>query len=158
MEGAEDFARVIEQSPEEHRATLRRLSKWAMALERDGLARPRTYQNKTYRTLSLRLPAEDRGLVAISNDKGAGIGMWRSVFEQRALQSLTRIEQLIAPTPLRNGTTLRTFSEKLLDALTQAYREAAGGQLTTEPGRASLLSDAEGGTHDGAGDRTHLRD
>ncbi len=53
--------------------------------------------------------------------------IWRSVFERRAPRSLARIDQSIMP--IRQGKTTREVSDELLDALTDAYREAVGGEI-----------------------------
>jgi hypothetical protein len=124
-EGAGEFLAAIERAPEQHRARLRRLSDWAQGLEREGLVKLSSYEGKEKWTLLPRLPAEKVGLVTIWNDNGAYLSLWRSVFERRAPSALGRVEQLIAPKPLGQGSTVSQFDDALLAALADAYREAA---------------------------------
>ena len=78
-------------------------------------------------TLLPRLVADDAGLVSIYNNNGvAYLQFWRSVFERRASRSLARVESI---TPIKQGNSTREVSEELLDALTIAYKEAAGGAI-----------------------------
>jgi len=129
VEGADDFAEAIEQSPQEHRPGLRRLYEWAVSLEREGLVHLSTYHGVAHRwTLLLRLRTEKAGLVTIWNEGGASVQFWRSVFERRAPESLPRVEQ-VAPVRVGQGNSTREVSEELLEALTDAYREAASGKI-----------------------------
>jgi hypothetical protein len=129
VEGSDDFAEVIEQSPQEHRPGLRRLCQWAVSLEREGLVHLSTYHGVAYRwTLLPRLRTENAGLVTIWNEGGAYLQFWRSVFERRAPKTLSRVER-IAPVQIGQGNTTREISDELLEALTDAYREAALGKV-----------------------------
>jgi hypothetical protein len=129
VEGGADFAAVIEESPQEHRPQLRRLYEWAVGLEKEGLVRLNTYHGIAHRwTLLPRLPAEKAGLVTIWNEGGAYLQFWRSVFERRAPNSLARVEQ-VTPVRIGQGNTTREVSDELLEALTDAYREAASGKI-----------------------------
>ena len=85
VEGADDFADAIEQSPQEHRPGLRRLCELAVSLEREGLVHLSTYHGVAHRwTLLPRLRTEKAGLVTIWHEGGASLQFWRSVFERRA--------------------------------------------------------------------------
>jgi hypothetical protein len=129
VEGADDFADAIEQSPEEHRLGLRRLCEWAVSLEREGQVHLSTYHGVAHRwTLLPRLRTEKAGLVMIWNEGCASPQFWRSVFERRAPESLPRVEE-IAPVRVGKGNSTREVSDELLEALTEAYREAASGKL-----------------------------
>lgn len=129
VEGADDFADAIEQSPQEHRPGLRLLYEWAVSLEREGLVHLSTYHGVAHRwTLLPRLRTEKAGLVTIWNEGGASLQFWRSVFERRAPESLPRVEE-IAPVRVGKGNSTREVSDELLEALTDAYREAASGKL-----------------------------
>jgi hypothetical protein len=123
--GAADFIDAIDTSPEPYREHLRRLSDWATALERDGLARLFTYHGKGRLTLLPYLIGDEAGLVTIWNDKGAYLSVWRSVFERRAPKSITDVEAATG-TRIGNGNSVRDLSTEVLDALLDAYREAAG--------------------------------
>jgi hypothetical protein len=129
VEGANDFADAIERSPAEHRPELRRLHDWAVSLEREGLVRLSTYHGVAHRwTLLPRLRTEKAGLITIWNDGGATLQYWRSVFERRAPKSLPRVER-VAPVKIGQGNTSREVTDELLEALTDAYREAASGKI-----------------------------
>jgi hypothetical protein len=68
--------------------------------------------------------ADDAGLVSIYCDNGsASMQFWRSVFERRAPRSIPAVEAALG-TELEQGNATRQFAEPLLQALTQAYREA----------------------------------
>mgnify|MGYP001487093188 CR=1 FL=1 len=127
--GAEDFVAGIDSAPEASRPLLQRLSHWAAALEQAGLVKLITYHGKNgYLTLKPLLFIDDAGLVSIYNNNGQTyLQFWRSVFERRAPRSLERIEQSF--TPIKQGNTLHEISDELLDALTAAYQEAAGGEV-----------------------------
>jgi hypothetical protein len=129
VEGAGDFIASIDAVPESSRLLLRRLCDWAIALEQARLVKLRTFHGKTgILTLLPRLVVDDAGLVTIYNTNGtASLRFWRSVFERRAPRSLTSIEQSF--TPIAQGNTIREVSDELLNALTAAYREAAGGAI-----------------------------
>ena len=129
VEGGADFAAAIENAPQEHRPELRRLYEWAVRLEQEGLARLCTYHGIARRwTLLPRLPGEKAGLVTVWNEGGAYLQFWRSVFERRAPESLSRVEQ-VAPVQVGQGNTTREVSDELLEALTDAYQEAASGKI-----------------------------
>lgn len=91
-----------------------------------------TYHGKAgYLTLLPRLQIDNAGLVSIYNNNGTVyIQFWRSVFERRAPTALAHIEAL--NTPIKQGNTTREVSDKLLEALTMAYQEAAGRPITIE--------------------------
>jgi hypothetical protein len=128
VEGAGDFIASINTAPEKSRPLLQRLSNWAMDLERERLVKLRTYHGKSgILTLLPRLVADEAGLVSIYNNNGvAYLQFWRSVFVRRAPKSLARAETI---TSIKQGNSTREVSEELLDALTMAYKEAAGGAI-----------------------------
>lgn len=132
VEGAEDFIATINTAKEEYRPILQRLSEWASSLEEEGLVKLSTYHAKldSRTTLLPRLPADNAGLVTIYNDYGtAYLQFWRSVFERRAPESLPEIEKIIHPVSVSQGNTTREISDELLEALTDAYREAVSGKI-----------------------------
>jgi hypothetical protein len=61
---------------------------------------------------------------------------WRSVFERRAPHSISAVQAMLGA-ELKQGNSTRDFSEPLLGALNQAYREAAG-KTNHPPERATL--------------------
>jgi hypothetical protein len=129
VDGAGDFSASIDTASEASRPLLQRLTQWAIALEQAHLVKLGTYHGKAgILPLLPRLQVDNAGLVSIYNNNGAGyLQFWRSVFERRAPTSLARIEQSIMPIKQKSST--RQVSDELLDALTAAYREAAGGEI-----------------------------
>jgi len=124
--GSQKFEAMISRAPPDSQESLRRMLQWARDLEKRGYVDLSTYEGigaKRY-TLLPRLVAVGAGLVTIWNDGGAYLQFWRSVFEKRAPSFVERIEDL-AGTRVGQGNTTRNISEELLEALTQAYAEAA---------------------------------
>jgi hypothetical protein len=131
VEEAEDFADAVDSAEEEQRRLLRRLHDWAVFLDREGLVRLGTDHAKGGDMMSLlpRLRADNAGLVTIYRYSGtASLQFWRSVFERRVPESLNRIEQA-ASVPVGQGNTTAEVSDELLEALTDAYREAVSGRI-----------------------------
>lgn len=127
--GSERFEATINQAPAQSRKALRCLLEWARGLEERGYVTLETYEGKGAKRFTLlpRLIVERRGLVTIWNDGGASIQFWRSVFARKAPDSIKRIEQL-ANTRVGQGNSIRHFDEQLLEALTDAYEQAATPQ------------------------------
>ncbi len=123
--GADDFLAGIARAPEDQRVELRRLCDWAISLERERLVRLLTGHGKGRMTLLPRLYSDDAGLVTIYNDNGGYITVWRTVFERRAPDSIPAVEKAIGAR-IGTGNTIRSPSDEALQALTQAYRTAAG--------------------------------
>jgi hypothetical protein len=132
VEGSADFIASIETAPEASKLLLQRLCNWALALEQSRLVRLGTYHGKRgILTLLPRLPVDNVGLVSIYNTNGtASLQFWRSVFERRAPSTLAHIEATI--TPIKQGNTTREMSDELLEALTEAYKEAVGRPIEIE--------------------------
>jgi hypothetical protein len=128
VEGAQDFVASMDEA-REHKPELRRLTDWAVSLEREGLARLRTTHGKGRWVLVPRLLDEDVSLAKVWNEHGAYLQLSRTVFERRAPESLPIIEEILAPTPVGQGNTTQEVSDELLGALTAAYREAASGKI-----------------------------
>lgn len=130
--GSAEFRAVIAELPPARRDVLVRLADWADTLEQDSLVKLATYRGKSGITSLLpRLAADDAGLVSIYCDNGSAyMQFWRSVFERRAPRSITAVEAALG-TELRQGNSTHQFAEPLLEALTQAYREAVSNQRAT---------------------------
>ncbi len=122
--GPEEFLNGIPDAPDDQQPILQRLCDWAIALQSEGLAELSTTIGKARWALVVRLHGESTSLATIWNEKGASISLNRSVFVRRAPNSISIIESLIAPDRLGQGTTTRQTNQELLDALTNAYREA----------------------------------
>ena len=126
VDGASAFAEVVERAPEAERVELRRLLDWAKALESEGLATLRTVFGEGREVLTVWVRGEKAGLVSIWNEGGAYMSLWRSVFVRLAWDRIGQVEALSGD-PIGQGTSLRSLSPELLDVLTDAYRDAAGG-------------------------------
>jgi hypothetical protein len=131
--GSAEFRAVIADLPPARRDVLARLADWADTLEEAGLVKLATYRGKSMTTLLPRLAADDGGLVTIYCDKGSAyLQFFRSVFERCAPGALPAVEAALG-VGVRQGNTTREFPDALLNALTQAYQEAAGSQRDSKP-------------------------
>ena len=124
--GSEHFEATIDQAPQESQEALRRLLQWARDLEHSGFVSLATYEGKGKKRFTLlpRLIPENVGLVTIWNQGGAYLAFWRSVFEKKAPDFIDRIGDLAGVT-IGQGNTTWNINDELLDALTEAYEEAA---------------------------------
>lgn len=124
VDGAEDFVASIEQAQERHHAALKVLADWAVTLEQQGLAHLSTFHGVSGRlTLLPRLLVGNVGLVTIYNDNGAYLQFWRTVFENRAPESIAPVEQILGKS-IGQGNSTSAITPELLSALTQAYQQA----------------------------------
>jgi hypothetical protein len=124
VEGSEAFARRIEEYPAQVREPHQRVLRWARELEHEGIARLWTTVGLSQDVLQVRVPGEQVGMVSIWGwSQGPSMSLWRTVFERRAPRALGGIETMIAPASM--GKSVRDLSDALLDALREAYREAA---------------------------------
>lgn len=133
--GSAEFRAVIADIPGPRRDLLDRLADWADTLEHEGLVKLATYRgNSGITSLLPRLAADNAGLVSISCDatSRAYMQFWRSVFERRAPHSIPLVQHALGA-ELKQGNSTNDFPRSLLDALSQAYREAAG-KPALEPG------------------------
>jgi hypothetical protein len=128
--GDAQFLETIAAAPADQQVFLTRLADWAARLEQQGLAKTSTYQGKKNMTTLLVYIPGDASLVTIFRDaKTSYLAMYRSVFERRAPQSLARLEALLGPGAVKQGSVVREAPDELLDLLTLAYEEARGGHL-----------------------------
>jgi hypothetical protein len=124
--GSAEFRTVIADIPAPRRDLLERLADWADELENEGLVKLATYRGTSgITTLLPRLAADNAGLVSISCDvtSRAYMQFWRSVFERRAPHSISPVQDALGA-DLKQGNSTNDFPQSLLDALSQAYREA----------------------------------
>ena len=132
--GDEAFLESIGRATDNAKPTLEKLYRWAKELERNDLASLDTFVGKDT-TLQLRLrEANARMLVTIPNSGDVcSLRMWRSGFESFAPASIQVVERIMDRGDMRNPTVLRNPTDALLDALTDAYREANGKLAPTTP-------------------------
>ena len=123
--GSHDFRSAIDQAPPEFRDDLARLTDWAESLEAQGLARLATRSGTSgITTLKPLLHSGGVALVTIACDvKSSYMQFWRSVFERRAPEAIPAVEAALGAT-ITQGNATQAFTEGLLTALTDAYRQA----------------------------------
>lgn len=123
------FRESLTALPEERRQRLTELADWADGLRQEGLCRVESFRGKSGRsTLLMRLPGKRAGFSVIWNEVdasgwGSVMTLNRSVIERHAPGTLSRIESIAGR--VGQGTNAEPTPE-LLDALADAYREAAG--------------------------------
>ena len=125
--GGDAFAKSIAQAPEHFQPELNRLYNWAVSLEQEKLVDLDTRLGK-FNSLRLLVPGgSGSGLITVfSSPTGSPyIQLWRSVFEKNATNSIESVEKE-SGVPLKQGTSIREISDKLLAILRDAYREANG--------------------------------
>jgi hypothetical protein len=125
--GSAEFRAAIADTSLALREPLERLAGWADALDSEGLVKLVSFRGrKGITSLLPRLASDGAGLVSIAIDsRSAYMQFWRSVFERRAPQSITAVQAALGA-ELRQGNATHSFPEPLLEAIAQAYREAAG--------------------------------
>ena len=126
VKGVEEFEASIDEAQPNHRPGLRQLLEWALDLQAKGLAVLYTSIGKDLRVLKLWLPGQNKGLVAIYNDKGARVSPFRTVFEKQAPVTLALLDSRI-PGQIAQGNYIKAaYDPPLLELLRAAYEEAAG--------------------------------
>ena len=134
--GAEAFLSVIEEVPEYDKPMLNRLYDWAVSLEQEGLSVLETRLGSHNKSLRCRLPNIERALAIIyrAGDKNR-FDLVRARIHQRAPEADARIEEILGLGEYSLGKTshVRELPDGLIDALTDAYREANGPPPTSPP-------------------------
>ena len=132
--GAEAFLSVIEEVPEHDKPMLNRLYNWAISLEQEGLSILETRLGSHNKSLRCRLPNIERSLAIIyrAGDKNR-FDLVRDRIYQRAPEADARIEDRLGPDEYSLGkiSHVRELTDGLLEALTDAYREANSLPPTT---------------------------
>ena len=127
--GGEAFLSVIEEVPEHDTPMLNRLYDWAVSLEQEGLSILETRLGSHNKSLRCHLPNIERppAIIYRAGDKNR-FDLVRDRIHQRAPEADARIEEILGPDEYSPGKTshVRELTDDLLDALTDAYREAKG--------------------------------
>ena len=126
--GVEAFRQRIASAPVEHRQVLETFVTWAERLSESGLAELSTYFGKRAEVvLNPRLLPERAALATLWcwTDGSPVVSLWRSVFERRAPGSIANVEAALGGAKIGQGTSAPAISNQLLDALFDAYVEAA---------------------------------
>lgn len=125
-EGPDTFVDSVAGIDGEDRAVFDRLVEWAKEMAEIPGVKLSTSAgvDRNRFTLLPKLITENAGLVTIWNDnRRPYLSFWRSVFERRAPNSIAKVEEA-ADLEISQGNVTGEVSNKLLDALRQAYREA----------------------------------
>jgi hypothetical protein len=122
--GVGPFRERISDAADRHQAVLTTLAAWVERLALDADVAPETYFGTMGDVVLLpRYRDEKVGLVSIWRyaDGTPAISFWRSVFERRAPELISRVERLIAPKSIGQGNTTKDISDELLAVLREAY-------------------------------------
>ena len=126
-DGPDAFRASISETTGETRDTFDELIAWAEDLASLPNVRLFTYSGIGRTTLLPKIMPDNAGLVTIWNDKQQPyIQVWRTVFERRAPKAIESVERVIEPARIGQGNSLKSITSEILEALTQAYREATG--------------------------------
>ena len=122
--GGEVFKAAIDSANEQQREELTKMHSWATKLAAEGLADLYSFAGKDT-TLNIRVRDKKNALVTLYiSSTFPPIRLWRERFENYASNSLRIIEELINARLGSQG--FHQYNDGLLDALTDAYREANG--------------------------------
>ncbi len=129
--GAEVFKAAIDSANEQQREDLTEMHSWATNLAAEGLPNLYSFAGKDT-TLNIRVRDKKNALVTFYiSSTFPPIRLWRERFENYAPNSLRIIEKLINARMAPQG--FHQYNDGLLDALTDAYREANGQLAPTIP-------------------------
>jgi hypothetical protein len=105
---------------------------WAKELETQGLVRLLAYRGASGVTTLLPYLADDNaGFLTVWNGRNeCEVTLWRTVFERRIPELIPTIEALTAPVPLGQGKVIKSVSEELLSALSEAYKRSSTPRAT----------------------------
>ena len=132
-DGGDVFRDAIEDMPEDARHMLTSLYEWAVSLEDEKLAWLGTRRGSRYTTLRPTLPFTDvrLGIIYKSPSQGS-LELSDTALSQYAPKAKARIEE-ISSLFSRNGRIFYELPDGLLEALTDAYREANRLSSVTTP-------------------------
>ncbi|HEY6790057.1 MAG TPA: hypothetical protein VI365_22385 [Trebonia sp.] len=124
--GTEGFRWAIAQLPAGRQAAATRLADWAVIMEKEEIVRLEWVRRQMLGVLQKLRLDWDRNCLAIftCDTESVYLQLWRSMFEKHAPGSIEKVEAILG-TPIGQGTKYRDIPEELLDALADAYREAA---------------------------------
>ena len=129
--GSDLFEDSIKAAEENAKPGLERLFRWAVELKNQDLVSLSSYQGKDT-TLQLRLPSVNASLATIFNTGDSSrIELQRKAFEDNSPKSISTVEMILGR-PIRRPSPIQDPTDELLNALTDAYREA-NGLLPTTP-------------------------
>jgi hypothetical protein len=121
--GPEDFEAAIQLAPFENQPNLRRLTDWAKSLAADGIAVLRTVHGTTRKTLQVRIPGVDSGLITIATDQGGCLWLYPAAFARRSPAAASQLELLLG-TPIPKQLNPGDQTDSVLSQIAAAYAEA----------------------------------
>lgn len=135
--GGEVFLEAMRDLQDEARATISTLYEWAMSLEAQGLVRVTTRQSKAQTILRPNLPGTEATLATVyCTNTPSHLGIHGRAMDRHAPKSKEQVVEAITPEILRTDRYLPYAPYRdtgLLEALTDAYREANGLPPTIPP-------------------------
>ena len=132
--GADAFLERIENAWEDSKPALKQLCEWAVSLEKENLANLESRPGNVNTTLRIRLPSSNVCFVVIWQQGNGVMGcqLNRPPMSSRAPKANARITQILG-TEDYGWFSSEIPADGLLDALTDAYREANGKLAATTP-------------------------
>ena len=130
--GSDQFRQAIDQVHEDRRSLLHSLLCLAVSLEQEGLAKLFTRSGSTNTVLRVQLPNESIGFFnALISKQGDGYLNFGSsqLLDSRAPKSKDKLEQIFKD-PIRTNSMRRKLPDRFLQAMTDAYREAIGQEVS----------------------------
>ena len=143
--GAEAFLDAIDQVREGYRPMLNRLYEWTISLRRENLATLETRRGSWNTSLRPTLPTANVRLAIIYKSGSlASYDLMSDQIRARAPMANARIQEILGPEiygPNKAPNLKSMPTEELLEALTDAYREANGLPTTPHSGNGPRTSD-----------------
>jgi hypothetical protein len=131
IDGADEFAGAASLLDGEDRQRAEQILAWARELEATALAKLSTTVGVRFTGLNVRIPG-DTAIATAWIDKDVYLQLWRSVLLRRAPEEIEAIERLIGG-GVSQGASVRLLTLELFEALTAAYRLAAGLSAVPTP-------------------------
>ena len=135
--GAEAFLDAIDQVREGYRPMLNRLYEWTISLRRENLATLETRRGSWNTSLRPTLPTANVRLAIIYKSGSlASYDLMSDQIRARAPMANARIQEILGPEiygPNKAPNLKSMPTEELLEALTDAYREANGLRYIPSP-------------------------
>ena len=130
--GADAFLERIDKAREDSKPVLKQLCEWAVSLEKENLANLESRPGNVNTTLRIRLPSSNVCFVVIWQQGNGVMGcqLNRPPMSNRAPKANARVTQILG-TEDYGWFSAEIPADGLLDALTDAYREANGLPPTT---------------------------
>ena len=128
--GGDAFLDAIDQVRDDYRPMMTQVFDWAVSLTQENLAILETRKGKLRTTLWIYLPTTNVRFATIWQNKGVGhLGLSENDIRARAPKASSRIAQILGSESYAGN--YWSLPVGLLDALTNAYREANGLPPTT---------------------------